>query len=159
MKAVHVWRILLGQTCYKLKLHHEELAVQETIQSALVMEIIGVRNWFMETAPPQIISVGILSRESKYETILEDSIVLASEYLGNAASLGTLSAMAPAPVISVKKKAYAIGLDTIWEETMQYAEYFVFEAADVILRPVLGIQPWESISKQFFASPPSSTIS
>nr|PNR45768.1 hypothetical protein PHYPA_015539 [Physcomitrium patens] len=102
------------------------------------MERIEVQNWFMETAPPQIISVGKLSRESKYEMILENSIVLSSEYLGNTASLVTLGAMAPATVISVKKKAYAIGVDIIWEETMHYAEYFVFEAADVILS-----QCWE----------------
>lgn len=94
----------------------------------------------MATLPAQIIRVEKPQRASTCETIPEEKPAGV-----------TVSEVAPAAVITVKKQAFQSSLDTIWEDTMHYmAEYLVSEAAEVILRPVFRFNySFENLSNHF----------
>jgi hypothetical protein len=99
-------------------------------------------NVINETLPLQIITVDRSPRACQFETILEEISVsfFTEEYsfLWNAATK-FLGEVAPSKLTTVKKEAFKSTLDTIWEETINFAEN-VCEASTSY---------WESLSNPF----------
>ena len=98
-------------------------------------------NVINETLPLQIIIVDRSPRACQFETILEEiSVSFSTEsFLWNAATK-FLGEVAPSKLTTVKKEAFKCTLDTIWEETINFAENFVCEASTSY---------WERLSNPF----------
>lgn len=99
-------------------------------------------NVINETLPLQIITVDRSPRACQFETILEEiSVSFFTEelFLWNAATK-FLGEVTPSKLTTVKKEAFKCTLDTIWEETINFAENFMCEASTSC---------WESLSNPF----------